>query len=97
VVATRILPPTTTSKNKDHFKRLHSSSLHESSDNEDDGWDDGPQQLTPIVPPKVQKEPERDMFIPIFALVSIMGFVGAYAYEMARLASRGELYLPWNN
>jgi hypothetical protein len=94
----------TTTANKDHFsrRRLHSSSLHETSgDNQedptDDGWDDGSKQLTPIVPPKIQKEPERDTFIPIFAVVSIMGLFGSYAYEMARLASRGELYLPWNN
>ena len=40
---------------------------------------------------------ERDLFIPIFALVSILGFTGLYGYEMLRLYSRGELYLPWNN
>ena len=42
-------------------------------------------------------EEERDLFIPIFAIVSILGFTGAYGYEMLRLASRGELYLPWGN
>jgi hypothetical protein len=42
-------------------------------------------------------EQERDLFIPIFALVSLAGLFGAYGYEMLRLASRGELYLPWNN
>jgi hypothetical protein len=41
--------------------------------------------------------PERDLFIPIFALVSILGFTSLYGYEMLRLASRGELYLPWQN
>jgi hypothetical protein len=41
-------------------------------------------------------EPEPDLFIPIFTLVSIVGFVGAYGYETLRLALRGELYLPWN-
>ena len=40
---------------------------------------------------------ERDLFIPIFALVSVLGFTGLYGYEMLRLYSRGELYLPWNN
>ena len=40
---------------------------------------------------------ERDLFIPIFALVSVIGFTGLYGYEMLRLYSRGELYLPWNN
>lgn len=41
--------------------------------------------------------PERDLFIPIFALVSLAGLFGAYGYEVLRLYSRGELYLPWNN
>lgn len=40
-------------------------------------------------------EPERDLFIPIFALVSLAGLFGAYGYEMLRLYSRGELYLPF--
>ena len=38
---------------------------------------------------------EDDLFIPIFTLVSISGFVGAYGYEMIRLYLRGELYLPF--
>ena len=38
---------------------------------------------------------ERDLFIPIFAIVSLMGLFGSYGYEMVRLYSRGELYLPW--
>lgn len=42
-------------------------------------------------------EGERDLFIPIFAVVSLLGLFGSYGYEMMRLASRGELYLPWNN
>ena len=40
--------------------------------------------------------PERDLFIPIFALVSLAGLFGSYGYEMLRLYSRGELYLPWD-
>lgn len=40
---------------------------------------------------------ERDLFIPIFTLVSVIGFGGLYGYEMLRLYSRGELYLPWEN
>ncbi|KAL7472386.1 hypothetical protein ACHAXS_012741 [Conticribra weissflogii] len=40
---------------------------------------------------------ERDLFIPIFTLVSVIGFTGLYGYEMLRLYSRGELYLPWDN
>ena len=38
---------------------------------------------------------ERDLFIPIFTLVAVVGFTGLYGYEMLRLYSRGELYLPW--
>ena len=37
---------------------------------------------------------ERDLFIPIFALVSLAGLFCAYGFEMLRLYSRGELYLP---
>mmetsp|Transcript_18909 Transcript_18909/g.42940 ORF Transcript_18909/g.42940 Transcript_18909/m.42940 type:complete len:166 (+) Transcript_18909:34-531(+) len=42
-----------------------------------------------------QDPPERDMFIPIMAVVSLAGLFGAYGYETLRLASRGELYLPF--
>lgn len=38
---------------------------------------------------------EPDLFIPIFSIVALLGLFGSYGYEMARLASRGELYLPW--
>lgn len=38
---------------------------------------------------------KRDLFIPIFTLVAVVGFAGLYGYEMLRLYSRGELYLPW--
>ena len=40
---------------------------------------------------------ERDLFIPIVTIVSVIGFTGLYGYEMLRLYSRGELYLPWEN
>ena len=40
------------------------------------------------------EEGDRDLFIPIFAIVSLIGLFGAYGYEMLRLYSRGELYLP---
>ncbi len=40
------------------------------------------------------EEGQRDLFIPIFAVVSLLGLFGAYGYEMLRLYSRGELYLP---
>lgn len=47
------------------------------------------------VAPKETVEPERDLFIPIFVGVSIVGFAGTYTYETLRLYSRGELYLPF--
>eukprot|EP00591_Stephanopyxis_turris_P002469 CAMPEP_0195515536 /NCGR_PEP_ID=MMETSP0794_2-20130614/6568_1 /TAXON_ID=515487 /ORGANISM="Stephanopyxis turris, Strain CCMP 815" /LENGTH=120 /DNA_ID=CAMNT_0040643969 /DNA_START=36 /DNA_END=398 /DNA_ORIENTATION=- len=40
--------------------------------------------------------PERDLFVPIFAILSLSGLVGAYAFESARLYLRGEIYLPWD-
>ena len=40
---------------------------------------------------------EADLFIPIVAVVSVVGFAGLYGYETLRLYSRGELYLPWGN
>lgn len=46
--------------------------------------------------PGMNEEKERDLFIPIFTLVSVIGFTSLYGYEMLRLYSRGELYLPWN-
>lgn len=44
----------------------------------------------------MNEEKERDLFIPIVTLVSVIGFTSLYGYEMLRLYSRGELYLPWN-
>eukprot|EP00531_Pseudo-nitzschia_arenysensis_P003212 CAMPEP_0116127448 /NCGR_PEP_ID=MMETSP0329-20121206/6845_1 /TAXON_ID=697910 /ORGANISM="Pseudo-nitzschia arenysensis, Strain B593" /LENGTH=110 /DNA_ID=CAMNT_0003621547 /DNA_START=314 /DNA_END=647 /DNA_ORIENTATION=+ len=44
---------------------------------------------------ETSEPPERDLFIPIMAIVSLAGLFGAYGYEMLRLASRGELYLPF--
>ena len=46
--------------------------------------------------PAQEAEPERDLFIPIFTLVSVIGFGGLYAYETLRLYLNGELYLPGN-
>jgi hypothetical protein len=43
------------------------------------------------------RDDNKDLFIPIVTVVSIIGFTGLYGYEMARLYSRGELYLPWLN
>ena len=38
---------------------------------------------------------ERDLFIPVVTLISVIGFSSLYGYEMLRLYARGELYLPW--
>lgn len=43
-----------------------------------------------------KNENNTDLFIPLFAVVSLAGLFGAYGYEMIRLYSRGELYLPWD-
>lgn len=79
---------------------------------EDESWGTSTANITPVksgeiiiedyqdgVLEKISKvnEPKRDLFIPIFTLVSLVGFVGAYAYESFRLYANGELYLPWNN
>jgi len=67
-------------------------------DTEDDGWGDVQPSLKQEMSPSSSPvdPPERDLFIPIFSIVSLLGLFGAYGYEMFRLASRGELYLPWN-
>lgn len=76
---------------------------------ENDGWDDqnpaptnhdaeNMDLLKSLQEKSVATSPpakERDMFIPIFTLVAIAGFTGAYGYEMLRLYSRGELYFPF--
>lgn len=73
--------------------------LHLTADDEngDDDWgtdDDDISQQTFLAPSTDERQ--DDMFIPIFALVSLAGLFGTYAYEMIRLWSRGELYLPWS-
>lgn len=67
-------------------------------DEDDDGWGELKElQQASRQPSVVEEDRERDMFIPIFAVVSLAGLFGAYGYETLRLASREELYLPWNN
>lgn len=44
---------------------------------------------------RTNADQERDLFIPIFAIISLAGLFGAYGYEMLRLNANGELYLPW--
>jgi hypothetical protein len=90
---------------------LSSKDNNDDDNNNDDGWDEtndsGIKTADRTTIASLQKqqqdglkrknpEPEPDLFIPIFTLVSIVGFVGAYGYETLRLALRGELYLPWN-
>ncbi len=54
------------------------------------------QVASPSPSPREASDPaERDLFIPIMAIVSLAGLFGAYGYETLRLASRGELYLPF--
>ena len=80
------------------------------SDDDDDGWIDDTstdnekgsakdQRRNQSIqsPPREAETQERDLFIPIFTLVSLAGLFGAYGYEMLRLYLRGELYLPWNS
>ena len=40
------------------------------------------------------KDRPRDLFIPGFALLSLVLLFGSYGYEMIRLNSEGQLYLP---
>jgi hypothetical protein len=69
--------------------------LPEEQDTQDgDGWDDLHQEQKALS--TTGEETERDLFIPIFAVVSLVGLFGSYAYEIIRLASRGELYFPWS-
>jgi hypothetical protein len=75
-------------------------------DDEDDGWDttelDSLRGQRLHIQPRTrptadQQQAERDLFIPIVSLVSLAGLFGTYTYEMLRLYSRGELYLPWEH
>lgn len=67
------------------------------NENDDDwGTDDDDISQQTFLAPKSDEEVERDYVIPIFAIVSLAGLFGTYAYEIIRLWSRGELYLPWS-
>jgi hypothetical protein len=68
------------------------------NDTDEDGWDSKGKDVIPVdeVQPKsIPDVHERDLFIPIFSIIAIGGFVGLYGYEMIRLYLRGELYLPF--
>ena len=85
------------------------NSDNNNNDSDDDGWETDPstvsttdmqRQPSPSVPSMqpvsaTDRNDDGDLFIPIFTLVSISGLLGAYGYEMIRLYSRGELYLPF--
>ena len=88
------------------FKLFHAATSPPDDDDNDTGWDDDPvtssnesfqERSGSSNIPSGRNEPQRDLFIPIFAIVAIVGLFGSYGYEMMRLASRGELYLPWSN
>jgi len=91
--------PTTTTTPTKRVSLSTSFRLYLATDKDDDknDWgtdDDDISQQTFLAPTKEQ--PDRDLFIPIFALISLSGLFGTYAFEMVRLWSRGELYLPWS-
>ena len=78
----------------------------DADDQDDDGWgfdlddkvvaDFDPSSLTSSASSGADgKKTERDLFIPIVAIVSIVGFAGLYGFEMMRLFFQGELYLPF--
>jgi hypothetical protein len=71
--------------------------------NEDDATtieDDNASQWSELERLQQESKPlseDRNLFIPIFALVSLLGLFGSYTYELLRLQARGELYLPWDS
>jgi hypothetical protein len=69
----------------------------EQSDSSEDGWESND---TSVPVPRATSavkggEENPDMFIPVFAIVAITGFVGLYGYETLRLYLKGELYVPF--
>jgi len=64
-----------------------------------DGWGEGTGEYFEVTsasstPPSSPDVPERDLFVPVLALVSLTGLSAAYLYESIRLYANGELYLP---
>jgi hypothetical protein len=84
----------------------HYSTLFDKPDG-DDGWDLEPISTkaqtdlkttsikTSLKTPLSKKEGERDLFVPVFAFVSLLALFGTYGYETLRLYSQGEFYSPW--
>mmetsp|Transcript_14132 Transcript_14132/g.21569 ORF Transcript_14132/g.21569 Transcript_14132/m.21569 type:complete len:109 (-) Transcript_14132:122-448(-) len=88
------VPPKTLARCPGNLRNLNLNA----GDEDDDGWGELKElQQESRQPSVVEEDRERDMFIPIFAVVSLAGLFGAYGYETLRLASREELYLPWNS
>ena len=74
---------------------------------DDDDWgveapppDSGPPDLgfdpppRPVAKPGFDEPPERDMFVPVLTVVSLLGLAAAYGFETFRLWQAGQLYLP---
>jgi len=79
-----------------YFSKPSDDSTDEEGD--DEGWnnrDTGIMGNGRVQPTNLQEPKDRDLFIPIFSLIAIGGFVSLYGYEMIRLYLRGELYLPF--
>lgn len=79
-----------------YFSKPSNDSAEEEGD--DEGWSNRDTGITGNVglqPTNLQEPKERDLFIPIFSMIAIGGFVSLYGYEMIRLYLRGELYLPF--
>lgn len=84
---------------------LQAEKKENAEQDEDDGWGfDVDDQLVAQAEKEMKSEAaatnaaadqERDLFIPLVALISIIGFGGLYGYEMLRLYFAGELYLPF--
>ncbi len=92
-----VLHSTTTSPCKPLFEKSNLDG--------DDGWDTetktrDAQNLNGIERNRKQTitkndDSERDLFVPIFSIVSLMLLFGTYGYETLRLYNEGELYSPW--
>jgi hypothetical protein len=82
---------------------LLAAAKDEQSESAEDGWESpndtsiAPERTPAVVPigGGGARDKSPDMFIPVFATVAILGFVGIYAYETARLYFAGELYVPF--
>jgi hypothetical protein len=67
----------------------------EQSDSAEDGWESNDTSVSRPTPALKGGKENPDMFIPVFTIVAITGFVGLYGYETLRLDFEGELYVPF--